>query len=175
MLRRAALAALAAAALALAVAPAAHAAKGDCGQPTSTGTKPMVADCLYVLRSAVGIIPCEACVCDVNGSKTVTAADALQCLRKAVGLVVPLNCPACPGVTTTLVRTSTTSTSTTSTTTTIPVACRSNADCSKLPSGYRCNPNNGTCEKPCTRNSQCKDFFECNKTTQYCQPPALMY
>lgn len=170
---------LPAAALAAALLPAmpADAAKGDCGQPQSTGTKPSAGDCLYVLKSAVKVVSCELCVCDVNNSGTLTATDGLQCLRKAVGLTVTLTCPSCsPVTTTTLASTgSTTSTSTTSTTTTLPVNCTTNGDCSALPDGFRCNPNTDTCEKPCTRDNDCKDFYLCNKTTGYCEEPAPLF
>lgn len=160
----------------LAAAPA-WAAQGDCGQPLSTGTKPGASDCAYILKASVKLVECELCVCDVNKSLNVSSSDALQCLRKAVNLPVTLVCPLCEGVTTTTVRSdvSTTSTSTTSTTTTLPVNCGSNDDCAALPPEFRCNPNTDTCEKPCTRNTDCKDFYECNKTTGYCQEPDLLF
>lgn len=158
-------------------APASHAAKGDCGQPQSTGTKPSASDCLVILKAAVQVVSCELCVCDVNNSKSLSATDGLQCLKKAVGVNITLTCPSCsPVTTTTLASTgSTTSTSTTSTTTTLPVNCSSNGDCGALPDGFRCNPNTDTCEKPCTRDNDCKDFYLCNKSTGYCQEPALLF
>lgn len=157
--------------------PEVLAAKGDCGQPQSIGTKPSAGDCLVVLKSAVKVASCDLCICDVNNSTSITATDALQCLKKAVGLPVALTCPSCdPVPTTTLASTgSTTSTSTTSTTTTLPVNCASNGDCGGLPDGFRCNPNTDTCEKPCTRDVDCKDFYLCNKATGYCQEPALLF
>lgn len=156
----------------------ADAAKGDCSQPQSTGATPTAGDCVYVLKASVQLVACELCVCDVNDSVTITASDALQCLRKAVGLTVTLKCPLCEGVTTTTLKTgpSTTSTSTTSTTTTLPVSCSSNGDCAGLPDGHRCNPNNDLCEKPCTRNTDCHDIYtNCNKVTGYCEEPVLLF
>lgn len=159
-----------------AVSPAV-AALGGCGQPVSSGTAPNTSDCSYILRAAVGAKPCELCVCDVNKSNTTTTSDALICLKKAVGQSVTLSCPSCGNVTTTTMGTgeTTTSTSTTSTTTTLPVLCTTNAECSALPSPFRCNPNTETCEKPCLKNTDCKDFYECNKVTGYCQAPALQF
>jgi hypothetical protein len=165
----------AAAFLVAAAAGTAAAGLGDCSQPLSTGGGPNSADCLYVLKAAVGSRPCENCVCDTNGNNAITTTDALVCLKKAVGQSVSLNCPSCNGVTTTTVDVSTTSTSTTSTTTTLPVLCTGNADCSALPDAFRCNPNTGTCEKPCTKNADCHDFYECNTITGYCQEPALLF
>lgn len=153
---------------------------GDCSQPVSSGSTPTASDCAYVLRTAVGTKTCLLCVCDLNNSTTVTTVDALTCLKKAVGLGVSLSCPACQGVTTTTVSDgtpSTTSTSTTSTTTTMPVRCSDNSDCSALPDGFRCNPNSDSCEKPCTKNADCKnDFYtQCNQGTGYCQEPELLF
>lgn len=69
------------------------AAQGDCGQPVSTGSAPKASDALYVLRAAVGGVSCTLGVCDVNGSKSITAADALVTLKVAVGQNVALKCP----------------------------------------------------------------------------------
>lgn len=80
--------------LAVAASPA-RAAKGDCGQPSSSGSAPTAQDALYTLRTAVGSLTCDLCICDVNASSKVTAADALLLLKKAVGQDVPLACPAC--------------------------------------------------------------------------------
>lgn len=154
------------------------AAKGDCSQPVTNGANPTASDCGYVLRAAVGSEACELCVCDANGSAQNSTADALVCLRKAVGQQVALSCPPCETVTTTTIDNSgpsTTSTSTTSTTTTIPVRCSGDAQCSALPPTFRCNPNTETCEEPCVRNTQCKDFYLCNKTTGYCEEPAPQF
>lgn len=150
------------------------AAQGDCGQPLSSGTTPNTSDCSFILRTAVGSRNCAMCTCDLNSSASFSTIDALICLKKAVGQNVVLDCPPCGTVTTTT-KPSTTSTSTTSTTTTVPINCDSNADCSALPDPFRCNPNTGTCEKPCTKTADCKDFYECNTTTGYCTAPALLY
>jgi hypothetical protein len=139
------------------------AAQGDCGQPLSSGTKPNTSDCSYILKAAVGSKPCDLCVCDVNHQSGISTVDALICLKRAVGQNVVLSFN------------TTTSTSTTSSTTTIPVRCSGNSDCSDLPSGFRCNPNTDTCEKPCTKDTDCHDFYECNKTTGYCQEPPLLF
>jgi hypothetical protein len=163
----------------LAFPSASPAAKGDCGQPLSSGSVPTAVDCSSILRSALGISSCEICICDVNGNQSVNTTDALVCLKAAVGQGVTLDCPPCGGVTTTTVEQgtgeSTTSTSTTSTTTTLPVRCTSESDCSALPEEFRCNPHTETCERPCTRTADCYDFYICNKTTQYCEEPALLF
>jgi hypothetical protein len=153
----------------------AAAANGDCGQPLSSGSGPNASDCGYILKSAVGQAECDLCVCDINGNGKLNTTDALVCLKKAVGQGVALDCPACGPTTTGGSGATTTSTSTTSTTTTIPVRCQSEGDCSALPDPFRCNPNNETCEKPCTKNTDCHDFYECNTTTGYCQEPALIF
>lgn len=70
------------------------AAKGDCAQPTSTGSLPMASDCLTILKVAVGIGSCSPeCICAPKGTLPAKASDALLCLRKAVGQDVALNCP----------------------------------------------------------------------------------
>lgn len=76
---------------------AATAANGDCGQPASTGSTPRASDALHVLRNAVGLVPCELCVCDADGSGQVRASDALRVLRIAVGQDLDLLCAACSG------------------------------------------------------------------------------
>ncbi len=65
-----------------------------CGVPVGAGTFPAASDALYVLRAAVGLVPCDRRVCDVNHSTNLTATDALLVLRKAVGQSVDLNCGA---------------------------------------------------------------------------------
>ena len=57
-------------------------------------------DALVALQSSVGSTSCERCRCDIDGTAGVTATDALQILRIAVGLidddsVLPLACPIC--------------------------------------------------------------------------------
>jgi len=71
------------------------AAKGDCGQPSSSGSGPKASDALFTLKTAVGSETCEICVCDVTDDDKVTAADALRILKNAVGQDIPLNCPTC--------------------------------------------------------------------------------
>jgi hypothetical protein len=82
-------------ALLLAVSPAIHAENGDCGIPFTSGAVPKASDALFVLRSAVGLVDCALCVCDVNSSDEITTTDALLDLRKVVGQNVALDCPAC--------------------------------------------------------------------------------
>jgi hypothetical protein len=53
-------------------------------------------DALFVLRTAVGQISCDECVCDTNGNGSTTAGDALAVLRVAVGQPVALDCVPCP-------------------------------------------------------------------------------
>lgn len=77
----------------------AAAAKGDCGQPTSTGISPKTSDALTILRESVGLATdCDsaACICDVNNNKSITTTDALLVLKKAVGQPVSLNCSCGP-------------------------------------------------------------------------------
>lgn len=92
------------------VAAQSQAAGGACGRPVSNGQTPVASDALYVLRSAVGSTPCAACVCDTDGSGSMTAIDALIDLKAAVGQPVNLSCPVCA------------TTSSTSTSTTLPPA-----------------------------------------------------
>ncbi|HYC55534.1 MAG TPA: DUF4215 domain-containing protein [Candidatus Binatia bacterium] len=114
--RRTLLLAATIAALSFAGVHPAAAANGDCSQPVTSGSNPTASDCLYILRTGVGVTECELCVCDTNGSLTITATDALICLRVAVNQPVPLNCPDCGGVSTS----TSTSTTTSSSTTTVP-------------------------------------------------------
>ena len=107
--------------------PQAFAAKDDCSQPVSGGDGPVTSDCLHILSTAVGSQICEtSCVCDVNGSNSITSIDALMCLRAAVDLEVDMNCP-CGDTTTTTIEVTTTTTTTT--TTTLPVAGVMNEAC----------------------------------------------
>lgn len=77
---------------------------GVCGDPVAltAGTAieelPLAVnatDGLFVLRASVGLASCDVCVCDVNGSGSVSATDALAVLQIAVGQPVPLQCPPC--------------------------------------------------------------------------------
>lgn len=88
--------------LALTISPAVSmAAKGDCGQPRSSGSKPLSSDCLEILRQAVGLGDgsCGSdpkCTCDVNNDTKVFSSDALICLNVAVSVPgAKLNCPNC--------------------------------------------------------------------------------
>ena len=96
----------------------ADAANGDCGQPRSTGSLPTATDALFALRTAVGLESCALRICDVDGSCTVSAADALRLLKVSVGTALALDCAGPCGSTTTTQPSTTTSTSTTSTTAT---------------------------------------------------------
>jgi hypothetical protein len=78
-----------------------RAAQGDCGQPMTDGSAPTSSDCLVMLRVSIGLGACDPpCICDVNATATVTAADALLCLKKAVGQDLELLC-LCAGQSTT--------------------------------------------------------------------------
>jgi hypothetical protein len=52
-------------------------------------------DALYALRAAVDLLECELCLCDANDTGMVTATDALNILRVAVGQAGSLVCPPC--------------------------------------------------------------------------------
>ena len=54
-------------------------------------------DALMVLRTAVGIAPCDRSRCDVDRSGGVTSSDALRILQRTIGLAVSLLCPATCG------------------------------------------------------------------------------
>lgn len=71
------------------------AAKGDCAQPATDGTRPTTNDVLYILRAAVGQEACDLCVCDVDGNDRRTTDDALLTLRIAIGLGGQLQCRPC--------------------------------------------------------------------------------
>jgi len=88
---------------ALMMAPAvASAAKGDCGQPATSGASATATDCLYILKAAVGAVTCDpTCICNVNDAGGITATDALTCLKKAVGQDVVIDCGLGCGTTTT--------------------------------------------------------------------------
>lgn len=83
---------LAAAWLALALPVPAYAARGDCGQPVSDGSRPTAGDALVALRTAVGLDVCKPCVCDANANGGTTAVDALLILHVAVDLGTELSC-----------------------------------------------------------------------------------
>jgi hypothetical protein len=62
------------------------------GEPARVVT---ASDALAVLRTAVGSQTCALCICDVDGSGSVSATDALITLKVAVGQAIDLDCPAC--------------------------------------------------------------------------------
>jgi hypothetical protein len=79
---------------------------GECGDPiafaaataaraTFSGAAVTASDALATLQAAVGLLSCDLCVCDVNGSNTLSSTDALFILQFAVGQPIELNCPAC--------------------------------------------------------------------------------
>jgi len=72
-------------------------AANKCGQPVSTGAKPITSDCLHILKTSVGTKTCDpVCICDVDSAGGIKAVDALRCLRVAVGVAgISLQCP-CP-------------------------------------------------------------------------------
>jgi cysteine-rich repeat protein len=97
-LRRSFIAAVLIGATALCAPSSLVAAQGDCAQPVSSGATPTAVDALFILQSAVGVMACELCICDVDGNSAISATDALTALRIAVGGTEPLNCPGCePG------------------------------------------------------------------------------
>jgi len=65
------------------------------GTPSTTASNVSATDSLFILRVAVALDSCELCVCDVDGSGSVAATDALATLRLAVGQPIDLECPAC--------------------------------------------------------------------------------
>ena len=63
-----------------------------CGDPN--GNRVInITDSLMVLRSAIGVFPCAAQVCDVNGDGKENSSDGLILLRRSVGQTVSTNCP----------------------------------------------------------------------------------
>ncbi len=65
-----------------------------CGDATIDG-RLTATDALYVLKAAVGLQTCLACLCDADGDGTILATDALRVLKRAVGLPAPVACPVC--------------------------------------------------------------------------------
>jgi hypothetical protein len=65
-----------------------------CGDSGGNGSI-LANDALGALRTAVNLIDCLLCVCDVNENGDITATDALQILRRSVGQDVDLVCPLC--------------------------------------------------------------------------------
>lgn len=70
-----------------------------CGDPVAltAGASTLVtaSDALFILNVAIGAGSCLDCVCDVDGSGSVAATDALAVLQRAVGQPVPFACPPC--------------------------------------------------------------------------------
>src|SRR6185369_3821056 len=68
-------------------------AQDDCGFPLSAAApNPAASDCLYIGKAAVGSTVCNPeCICDTDGSHTVSVSDVLLCLRDAVGAPVTLH------------------------------------------------------------------------------------
>ncbi len=64
-----------------------------CGKPFGGALPVKSSDAQYILRSAVGQVPCSLRVCDTDNSTKIVATDANRVLRKAVGQDVTLNCP----------------------------------------------------------------------------------
>jgi hypothetical protein len=65
-----------------------------CGVPVSRGQLPTVNDALFALRASVGLAACQPCLCDVDSTGAVVVSDALRLLKRAVGIVLPIACPA---------------------------------------------------------------------------------
>ncbi len=65
-----------------------------CGETGMDG-RVTASDALYVIRTAIGLDACLACLCDADDSGVITASDALRVLQYAVGLPVPMSCPVC--------------------------------------------------------------------------------
>ena len=66
----------------------------SCGDPTQDGAV-TASDALYTLNVAVGLLVCDPCVCDIDGTGAVSATDALVGLRISIGQPFGLNCPIC--------------------------------------------------------------------------------
>jgi len=100
---RTSIAAMTIAAATMAAPHAAHAARGDCAQPVTDGSRPGSTDCLYILKAVVGTETCSpTCICTPTGGQIPRASDALICLAAAVGQAVQLSCPCSATTTTTM-------------------------------------------------------------------------
>ena len=65
-----------------------------CGHPVSSAEGDVLAsDALYTLQTAVHILDCALCVCDVNDDGLVAATDALTVLTRSVAPETALACP----------------------------------------------------------------------------------
>ena len=69
---------------------------GQCGRPLGNDVF-TAGDARMLLLAAVGLLPCDLCVCDVDGSGHLSAADALIVLKAAVSANAPpiVKCPPC--------------------------------------------------------------------------------
>jgi hypothetical protein len=67
-----------------------------CGDAVGQDLQISAGDALAVLRAAVGRNECALCVCDFDGSETVTSSDALAVLQWAVGVENEQRCSSCP-------------------------------------------------------------------------------
>jgi hypothetical protein len=75
-------------------------AEPSCATPVSHGELPIAADCLFILRAAIGAATCiPECACSPTGGETISATDALLCMRAAVGQPFLPACD-CPPTTT---------------------------------------------------------------------------
>jgi hypothetical protein len=66
-----------------------------CGDNVGTDLTIGVQDVSRVLRAAVGLTPCMPCKCDIDGSSSITVADAQATLRSSVSSALLTTCPAC--------------------------------------------------------------------------------
>ena len=66
----------------------------SCGDAVNT-LDVSATDALFILNVAVGIETGALCICDVDGSGSVSASDALADLLYAIGGPIELQCPAC--------------------------------------------------------------------------------
>lgn len=67
-----------------------------CGDATDLDLRIFAKDALAVLRAAVGLDSCALCVCDFDGSGTLSSSDAHAVLRQAVAIEIEPRCEACP-------------------------------------------------------------------------------
>lgn len=65
-----------------------------CGD-TNSDLRVTSRDALILLRSTIGLVQCDRCVCDTDSSGTISASDALATLQVAVGLERNMFCPFC--------------------------------------------------------------------------------
>ncbi|HYC54772.1 MAG TPA: integrin alpha, partial [Candidatus Binatia bacterium] len=63
-----------------------------CGDPSVPLGTVTAVDAAFILRASVGSEQCSVCVCDLDASAAVTAADALLAVRRSTGLWTVLSC-----------------------------------------------------------------------------------